>query len=117
MLSFLAIRLELVSPVEEHIDPVATRAVAATAALDLGRRTNAEIMRFLVQPVAQIRRVVPQHAAADTHARRDEIPKVPLSQDHARAMEIAAVESPRTCDARAAVATYRHIHSFEVGAD
>src|SRR5688572_14456864 len=69
-------------------------------------------MRFLVSRIAQVRRIVPEHVYAHTHARRDEVPEIPLAKQNPGAMEIAAV------DARAAISSFaRHIHALEMSAD
>ena len=50
-------------------------------------------MRFLVAPVAQVRGVIPQNADSDAHARRDEVPQIPLSQQDADPMKITAIDA------------------------
>jgi len=50
-------------------------------------------MRLLIQPVAQIRRVVPQRTEAHAHARRDKVPQIPLSEQNSRPVKIAAVDA------------------------
>src|ERR1700752_2873796 len=52
--------LERVSPVEEHIQPVAAFAGATVAVVDIPGAANPKVMRGLVAPVAQVRGVVPE---------------------------------------------------------
>ena len=83
--------LENVSPVQEHIHPVTADAVTAATGSNLTGGTDADIMRRLVPGICQVRGIVPQHARANAHARRDKVPQIPFSKVNAAAVEVTAV--------------------------
>src|SRR6266540_7396979 len=83
-------------------------------------------MRRLVAPVAQVRRVVPQDTCSHTHARRDEIPKIPLTQQDTVSVELRQVPeraggnvqaSGRTRNTCTTITTQKHIGALKVGAN
>ena len=81
--------LERVSPVEKYIDPVASGAVSTIGiicAADLA--AEAEVVAGLAHLIGDVIRVVPQDIGADTHAWREEVPEIPLSQENRVAVEL-----------------------------
>src|SRR5688572_22198972 len=80
-------------------------------------------MRGLVGPVAQVRRIVPEPARADAHARRQKVPYIHFAQEYPVAMELVQHRtSARSHDAGAsdpgvAVTTHFHVNPLEVGAN
>src|SRR6266540_6860979 len=118
--------LEGVSPVQHHIHPVSADAGSAVTVVNVASATNIEIMRRLVATVAQVRRVVPQDTCSHTHARRYEIPKIPLTQQDTVTVELCQVPegaggdiqaSGRTRNTRTTITTQRHIGALKVGAN
>src|SRR5688572_20388923 len=80
-------------------------------------------MRGLVVPVAQIRRIVPEPARADAHARRQKVPYIHFAQEYPVAMELVQHSiSARSHDAGASdpgvtVTAHFHVNPLEVGAN
>jgi hypothetical protein len=67
--------------------------MAATArAGPAGFGKYAEIITSLAAPCAEVGCVIPKQMSADTHARCQEIPDIPLAQQHAFTVEVAAVD-------------------------
>ena len=107
-------RLERVAPVQEPLHPVAALAVAA-----VGRsiRTHVKIMRRLVPRILQVGCFGPQDVDTHAHARRDEVPQIPLVEPNRGAVKVAAVERCRAGYARAAITTHRQVGALKVVAE
>ena len=80
-----------VSPVQEHIDPVTALTDSAAGGTPDYAVADAQVMARLIARVVQVRRIVPQYAPADAHARRNEIPQIPLPEDNTIAVELRNV--------------------------
>ena len=74
-----------VPPIEEYVDPLAAAARYSVTA-------NIEV---LLNRRGQVRRIVPQNAAADAHARRNEVPQIPFTKDHSVAMKLSGIDVGR----------------------
>ena len=82
--------LEGVSPVDTPVRPVAASSTAAgSRATTLWK--HSKVVTSLATPGAEVRRVVPEKMSANTHARREKVPDIPLTQQDALTMEVAAV--------------------------
>lgn len=89
--------LERVPPVQKQVPPVTASA---------GYRIAPDV-EVLLYSSRQILSIVPQQASADAHARRDEVPEIPLTQYHMVTMELACIDVGR------ASVTF-HINPLEV---
>src|SRR6516165_5465764 len=77
--------LELISPVQIAVCPLATRAYPAGRAA----RTTTQVLLYCGR---QVRRIVPQQTPADAHSRRDEVPQIPLAQYIKAPVKLATVD-------------------------
>lgn len=86
----LDLRLEGVSPVEHHVDPITTDAGPTIGVADgrVTRLTYPEILCRVVRSIAQVGCIVPQPVHAYAHARSDEIPEIPLPQQNSVAVKL-----------------------------
>ena len=111
--------LERVAPVEHHIHPVAAE---TSAAIRRSRVANAvtqpEVVTRSVESILEVRCVIPQYVRADAHARCDEIPQVPLTQQDTVAPEVVTISKttnpPRTGLTSVAA---RYVGALKVRAD
>ena len=72
--------LERVSPVEEYIDPVAVFTDSAIRGIsDVRFVAKSEVIAGLTDLITHVSRIVPQNIDTDVHARRDDVPQIPLS--------------------------------------
>ena len=104
--------------------PIAAFTVSATGRRGgIGSIAYSQVMRGLVVPVAQVRRIVPQPAQADAHARREKVPEIRFAQENPVAVELGQMSlTPGSDDAGAsnpgiAIATHFHVDQLKVGAD
>ena len=116
--------LERIAPVQKQGLPVSAFAIPASRSSgNIRRIAYSEIMRGLVGPVAQVRRIIPQPARADAHARRQKVPYIHFAQEYPVAMELVQHSIPaRSHDAGASdpgitVTTHFHVNPLEMGAN
>jgi len=76
--------LELISPVQIAVRPLATRTYSAGGAA----RTTTQVLLYRGRQVGSI---VPQQTPADAHSRRDEVPQIPLAHYIKASVELTAV--------------------------
>ena len=108
--------LPRVSPVQKYVDPVTALTHPAAGSAPNYTLADAQVMARLIARVVQVRRVVPQDAPADAHARRNEIPQIPLPEDNAIAVELRKLTRCRTRNPGGAITTYGHIGALKVRA-
>src|SRR5207245_10275756 len=81
----LSLNLELISPVQIAIDPLATPAWSAG-------RTATSTTEVLLHGGRQVGSIVPQQMPADAHSRRDEVPQIPFADYINTPVELTAVD-------------------------
>ena len=126
MLSFFyneqKFRLEHISPDEEYVDPVAAYAWPAIGGIDTLRTglTNPKIFCRLIGAIAQVRSIIPKDVDPGAHARCDEIPQIPLTQQDSGTMELGNMPADSRSGARNSgrtVTIHRHVIALKVRAD
>ena len=79
------LNLELISPVQIAIDPLATGAYSAG-------RTARITTEVVLYGGGQVGSIVPQQMPADAHSRRDEVPQIPFADYINTPVELTAVD-------------------------
>ena len=74
-------------------------------------------MRGVVRTIAQVGSIVPQEARPNAHARRNEVPEIPLTQQDFAAVELPQMTAKwRARYPRRSITAHGYIRSLEVGA-
>ena len=84
-IGFKRLNLELISPVQIAIDPLATGAYSAG-------RTARITTEVVLYGGGQVGSIVPQQAPTDAHSRRDEIPQIPFADYINTSVELTTVD-------------------------
>jgi hypothetical protein len=79
------LNLELISPVQIAVQPLATRAYSASRAA----RITTEVVLYGGRQVGSI---VPQQMPTDAHSRRDEVPQIPFADYINTPVELTTVD-------------------------
>ena len=88
----------------------------------IGSIAYSQVMRGLVVPVTQIRRIIPQPAHTDAHARREKIPDVRFAQENPIAVKLvqhsvtAGSHEASAGNPGVAVTTHFHVYPLKMAA-